>query len=468
MKRNLFVIIAIMLLAPMVLGAQTLKGSYFLDNSLNRNKLNPAFAPNVDYFQMPVIGNLGLGIYSNIDIPTFLYPIDGTLYTFLNQNVPFSQFDKKLPNNPNLDLAAYLNIINFGWKWGRGYWTFDLGVRINGDVDVPRDLFTFLKKGAAADGVYNIGYMKVNAMALAEAAIGYSRDLSDLVPGLRVGAKVRAIAPAGYIGANIDEISLTTTPDSWTIQTNGKLHTAIKGFALNINEEGGMSYDFDMTQLGLAGFGFSVDLGAEYKLDFDGFINGVHFSAAVTDLGKIFYSDDAIKAYMSNRSMQWSGLEELSFDQGLMSGVMDDLREDFMQLLVLDETDDIGSILGSTTPSFYIGAEMPFLKNTMSVGLLYSGRKSWSGYRQELTLSYNINPTPWFAFGVNYSFLNAFNTIGWILEFVPKAGVCFYLGSDYTPLEWAKAPANSPIGILPMATRLNVQLGLSFSLGGRD
>ena len=83
MKRKNIIILAIALLMPFVAGAQALKGSYFLDNSLNRNKMNPAFAPRSNYFQIPVMGNLGMGLVSNLDIPTFLYPMNGELVTFL-------------------------------------------------------------------------------------------------------------------------------------------------------------------------------------------------------------------------------------------------------------------------------------------------------------------------------------------------------------------------------------------------
>ena len=43
---------------PLMAGAQALKGSYFLDSSLNRHEFNPAFAPRANYFQMLGIGLL--------------------------------------------------------------------------------------------------------------------------------------------------------------------------------------------------------------------------------------------------------------------------------------------------------------------------------------------------------------------------------------------------------------------------
>lgn len=76
------------LLLPLMVGAQALKGSYFMDNSIDRNKMNPAFAPRSNYFQMPALGNLSVGVMSNMDVPTFLYPMNGELVTFLNRASP--------------------------------------------------------------------------------------------------------------------------------------------------------------------------------------------------------------------------------------------------------------------------------------------------------------------------------------------------------------------------------------------
>ena len=43
-KKYIIATLAILLL-PLTLGAQGLRGSYFLDNSIVRTKLNPAFSP---------------------------------------------------------------------------------------------------------------------------------------------------------------------------------------------------------------------------------------------------------------------------------------------------------------------------------------------------------------------------------------------------------------------------------------
>ncbi len=458
-----------MLLMPLMAGAQALKGSYFLDNSLNRNKMNPAFAPRADYLQIPAVGNFSVGALTNMDMQTFLYPIDGQLYTFLNKNVSADRFEAALARKPYIDISADLNLINFGWKWGKGYWTFDTGVRTNADVDIPRDLFTFMKRGSVDSGVYGIGSVRMNASVSLYAALGYSRDLSDLVPGLRIGAKVRGVVPAAYADVDLYDVNLSTSPDKWTLNANVMAHTSLHGLEL-LDAEGNFSPGFPGgMKIAPAGWGLSFDLGAEYSLKFDGFINGVSFSASFTDLGFVKYSAEATGKYTSEGQMDWTGVKvavvDGAVDQEALNSALDELKGEFQNLLNVKKAGGGHPITRSTLPSFYVGAEMPFCNNLMSIGALYSSRRSQFSSRHELTVSYNLNPAKWFAMGVNYSFLNVTKTMGFMLEFTPKAGPCLCVGVDYIPWEYVKAPKGMALPYLPTAARLNAHVGLAFALG---
>ena len=98
---------------PLLAGAQALKGSYFLDNSLNRHEMNPAFAPRANYFQMLGIGNMGVGAMTNLDVPTFFYPRFGELMTFLHKDVSVKEFDSALPKYPHLDVDMNTTLFGF-------------------------------------------------------------------------------------------------------------------------------------------------------------------------------------------------------------------------------------------------------------------------------------------------------------------------------------------------------------------
>ena len=484
MKTRNIILALVLLLFPVIAEAQVIKGSYFLDHSVNSHKMNPAFAPRANYFQLPVLGYTGFGLYSNVDVPLLTYPVNGKLGTFLHPSVSVDQFRRDLPNHLHFDADMETTILSFGgFNKKKAFWNFTIDTRMMYDMDLPSDLFLFVKQGVGTQSQkYNIGNINAYATAALQASFGYSREW---MKGLRAGFKVRAIAPIAYFGLNLEDVSLTTGADKWTVNTNGYLYTSMAGLDVKMSD-GSLGTDFDMNKFlsnkGLAGFGYSVDLGVEYTLEIGCPVDGLAFSLAVTDLGQIFYKKDCISAFKNEGSMDWIGFHvdenlNLNTDQA-----MADLESKASGLFNLKEMEHPQKFERSTMPRLYAGVELPFLKRTMSVGLLYSARFSHSYARHELTASYNITPCRWFALGLNYSFLNTTRSMGAVLELTPKAGPCLFVGMDYFPMEWAHAPVlESMLGeapqmlgkfgfktwAVPTSTRINLNFGLSFNLGSK-
>lgn len=487
MKKNHIIAAVVLFMLPVLAGAQALKGSYFLDNSINRHHMNPAFAPRANYFQLVGIGNIGFGMYSNLDLPTFMYPVGDKLGTFLHPSVSVKQFERKMPNHPHFDADFNTTILSFGWfTKNKSFWNFCLDTRVMMDMDLPGDLFVFAKKGAGTDGeFYNIGNINAYATAGLQASLGYSREF---MKGLRVGFKVRAIAPLAYAGINLENVSLSTSTESWKLNTEGYAYTAVSGLDMDLSQGETMpSMGFDLNRMlsnkVLAGFGYSIDLGAEYTLEVGSFIDGIKFSAAVTDLGQIFYKKNALSAFKTSGSVEWVGFQEVSLNSDAdLKNSIQEFMDNMSSLVNLSEMKHPHSFTRSTMPRFYLGVEYPFLKRTMSVGLLYSSRISHSYARHELTASYNLKPCKWFALGLNYSFLNTARTMGAMLELTPKAGPSIYFGVDYFPMQVAAAPLledylGGSTGIfrslgfdtvvLPTSMRFNFNFGIAMNLGSK-
>lgn len=485
--RRIIIVVAALLL-PLMVGAQALKGSYFMDNSIDRNKMNPAFAPRANYLQFPAIGNLSFGTHTNLDIPTFLFPSNGELLTFLHKDVSVQQFDKALADRPRLDTEASTNLLNFGfYKKSGAFWTFDLSVHTGLDVDIPRDLFMFLKKGTGTSGEsFNIANFNAYASASVQAALGWSKNISDAV---RIGVKARFVAPVAYAALNLENVRLTTSTEKWTIETEGYVYGALQGLEVNLPEgELAPEVSFDLNKAlankVLAGYGGSVDLGVDWQIVRDGFFKGLSLSAAVTDLGVIHYNKSALSAFSTAGKVEWMGFQDLSMDntdvEASLNDFVDSAQKEFVNLKQQDVKS--GKML-STMPSVYAGLEVPILWNRMSFGLLYSGRMSHSYYRQSLTASYNLTPLKWLALGLNYSLYDTRGLFGWLLELTPKAGFNLYLGCDYLPGEWTPAPIlddmvdmNIPAGLaakgvehmyVPTSLGVNFHFGLSLALGSK-
>lgn len=464
MRKTYITIIMALLLLPMTMGAQALKGSYFLDNSLTRTKLNPAFAPRANYFSLPVVSNVGVGFYGNMGPADFLYPIDGNLYSYLNKMVSVEEFSKNLAARPGADFEFDTDILGFGFYTSeKSFWNFELGLKLDASFGIPRDLFMLTKQGMPnPEQVYSLSDFNLYQTSSVYAAIGHSRDLSNLVNGLRIGAKVKFYAPLNHVGMSLGDSYLSMSEDKWAVKTNASAVVATSFLKLHpeaFDNPDVNLLDLNFSNIAPAGYGVAFDLGAEYRISTGGALDGMTFSVSAIDLGSFFFSEAQV--FTSKGEAAYQGFKDLEFgEQFDMTENVSALMDEFLGLANLEEESVTSSYNLRTCPKIYAGVEYPFLKDKMSVGLLYSGKLGYSRMINELTLSYNLNPARWFNFGVNWSFLNTYKTVGWIMEFTPKGGLNLFIGSDYT--FWEVMPTY----YLPVDKFwFDARFGLSFALG---
>ncbi|MGM9736711.1 MAG: DUF5723 family protein [Candidatus Cryptobacteroides sp.] len=449
-------------------GAQALTGSYFLDNSLMRNRLNPAFTPRANYFGIPAISNLGVGVYGNFGVSDLLYPKDGQLYTFLNSNVTSEEFAKKIAKYPGIDLDFNTDILNFGFYTSeKAFWSVDVGIKANASVGIPRDFLLFLKNGMDVTGqqtVYSMKGFNMFADASAYVSVGHSRDLSNIVKGLKVGAKFKFYVSMASIGMDLGNSTLSLSNDKWTVNADATGQIASSFFRVEPSAaEGEMaSFKTDFSKLKPAGYGFSFDLGAEYRLSIGCPVDGMTFSLSLLDLGGIFYNGANVQNLKSQGSASFEGMGEISLDENMnFNEALEGIKDDFLAIADFEEIAGSGFSV-ATGPQLYAGVEMPFLHDIMSVGLLYNAKFGRRSTINELTLSYNLTPCKWFNFGLNWSFLNSWKTLGWVIEFSPKSGVDFFIGSDYTFFQVM------PQYFLPVDKAwVNARFGLNFMIGSK-
>lgn len=126
MKRTAYYILAaaLILFGAGVANAQqnNLRTAYFLDGYTYNFKLNPALAPERGFFSIPAIGNLGVGVESNLALSTLLYPTaDGQMMTFLDDRVSAEEFSKKIRKRNNINANANIDILSLGFRTGLPY-----------------------------------------------------------------------------------------------------------------------------------------------------------------------------------------------------------------------------------------------------------------------------------------------------------------------------------------------------------
>ena len=306
-----------MLVCTLSANAQFLRTSYFMEGTHYRQQLNPALTPTKGYFNLPVIGavnatvgSTSLGYQDIIDIID-----DGDdFYTK-------PDFMNRLKDNNKLNVNFSTEILSAGWYKGKNFWSFNIGLRTDIGANLTKSMFTFLNE---MDGIednwrnsnYDISNQQLNINAYAEVGLGLSRQINSR---LTVGARVKALLgignmdlklnnvamnaslpsdarisqlqdPAYLSGLGVDDITkLRSEIESYhaNLAVDAHLESSFKG--LNLKKEDGQDYisdfEFESKDMGIAGYGFGIDLGASYKI-----MDNLTVSASILDLGFISWS----------------------------------------------------------------------------------------------------------------------------------------------------------------------------------
>ncbi len=320
----------IMTIITLPANAQFLRTSYFMEGTHYRQQLNPALTPTKGFINLPVIGavnatvgSTSLGYQDIIDI------IDdgGDFYTKPN-------FMNRLKDNNTLNVNFSTEILSAGWYKGKNFWSFNIGLRTDIGANLTKSMFTFLNQMETIEdnwrnSNYDISGQQLNINAYTEIGLGLSRQINSR---LTVGARVKALLGIGNMELKLNRIAMSAnlptdqqinewSNDSYWSGSLGEIETKAKDLkakfdnyhanltvgaelkssfkGLELKEEEGKDYvtdfDFDSGNLGIAGYGFGIDLGASYKI-----LDNLTVSASILDLGFISWSKSSTKIASAN------------------------------------------------------------------------------------------------------------------------------------------------------------------------
>ena len=359
------------------------------------------------------------------------------------------KFINKLKSSNDLNLNFNTDVLSAGWYKGRNFWSFNVGLRMDLGASIPKSIFSFMREtnGFDLDNIdwsnysRELGRERLNINAYAEVGVGYARQINDR---LTVGGRVKALLGMSNLSLDIKTISVNTslqgidsntdwsslTPEqienihgTADIKVEASLESSVKGLELKENENGyidDISYNSD--DLGFAGYGGAIDLGASYKL-----LDKLTLSAAVLDLGFISWSKGSTKIASAKT-------DGLSFDSNKEGDI-----ERFAEIIssgevlnydMLNMEVDEGSSKSRTKwlhSTLVFGAEYELLNQWLVLGLLSTTRFTQPKTMTELTLSANVRPSNAFNFAVSYS---AIQSAGKSLGLALKLGSAF-VGTDY-------------------------------------
>lgn len=482
-------VLSALLLVAGVAHAQFLRTSYFMEGAHYRMQLNPAMTPTRGYINIPVIGALNASVgSSSLGYQDIMDVIDddGNFY-----NNP--EFLGRLDNTNHVNLNINTDILSAGWYRGRNFWSFNVGVRTDLGVKLTKSLFTFLNEMDELEdnwrnSAYDISGQEVNLNAYAEVGLGYARQINDR---LTVGGRVKVLLGMGNLNLKFNSVSLDASlPSDARIQElqnmssispsdveslrreidgyhadlmlDARLESSFKGLTLQESSDGYIDdIKFESGDLGIAGYGFGIDLGASYRL-----LDHLTVSAAVLDLGFISWSKEstqvatAASSGISLRGSDYTTGLDASDPMGSVAALRENMNrlqadaENYMNRVsggdVLDyellelRTEDVSESRRSRLASTIVaGAEYGFFNDVLSVGVLSTTRFVEPKALTELTLSANYRPKNWFNLAVSYS---AIQSLGKSFGVGLKLGSLF-LGTDYMFLGKNSNSINAFIGI---------------------
>lgn len=458
--------------------AQNTNTLYFMDNIAERNNINPAFTPNCNfYFDFIVLPNMYMNFGNNNFIfNDLIYNQDGKPTLFLNSQENIDNFYNSLNPSTEIKFNLGINILSFGFKVKKHYFTFDMGVNAETYAYLPRDIFKLALYGAEDPhnvNKFDFSSLGIDASLYSKLGLGYMYQINNK---LQVGVKAKFLMGYANINTQINQLELGISRQSWTLKTDGIINASLP-LQFNINEDGSidpesiaMSNNNDLISLlyNPAGIGGAIDLGITYQP-----IKNLTISASITDLGMIYWKRNSISGNM-NGSHEITQLIDYTFGDTLNTEEITDmftqLGDDILGSIKIDGTNHTYATM--LRANFYTGVEYGILKNKISFGVV--NRLTFNNNRidDEATLAVNFRPVDCFKVTFDYSFINGrWGNIGIGLNL--RAGIFnMYLLADYIPLSFARVNLGDmgngkdlKIPIPNKSQGFNFQVGWSWNIG---
>lgn len=468
--KHIFISILAILTSSVASAQEENASAYFMDGYSMRHELNPAFGGERNYISIPALGNLGVGLNSNVGINTFLYKLPGTdrLTTFMSPEVSADEFLGKLENTNKINASVRLTILSAGFKGLRGYNTISLAARSKNGVTLPHELFEFMKLGQqGTESTYHMDDINIRSTNLAEIAIGHSHHIGKKI---EVGAKLKLLMGLADVNARVDRLNVTMGDTRWKVDAQGSMDIAAgKGLEVPTNAEAGKELDkpemrnqiawgdIKYNNFNPSGFGFGVDLGVCWRP-----IKRLTLSASLTDLGFVNWKHN-ITAATPNTTWEFDGFQNVALDSSQpgyednkLKTQLDNIWDGLKDCANFQRTSTDGSRTQSLGATLRLGAEyqMPFYKG-LTAGFLFThqfdGPFSWNEGR----LSANLKPAKWFDCNINVAQSTYGTSMGWMLNFHPR-GFNFFVGSDHQFFKIT--PQFIPVG------RANASINLGFNI----
>lgn len=440
----------VMFFAVGSLSAQSLRTGYFMDGNMFRYRINPAYISERGHFSIPILGGVGVTTESNLGFGDLFFDShlnNGEYLLFMHNSVDTNDFLSRLERNNDFHFNADFTLLSAGFKAFGGYNTLDVTMHSRVSMNMPYDLFRFMKVAnpmleAFANGripteemgssSFGIDGIMVNTRNYIDFSLGHSRPINN---NLTLGARAKVLFGLGYANAEFDNMQIEyDNIDSWSIQAHGSANVALGGeFKSQQKIVNGVSDNvvcgYRGAELGIQGLGFGIDLGATYEFK-ENILDGLTLSASLNDLGFIRWKGTQ-SAEIAGGEYSFGGFNRMAIITGTESidEQIDNLTEDLDDFIAMHETDE-SNVTTGIGAKLNIGAEyaMPFYKR-LSVGALYTHCFDDIYSYDQTSLVLTVSPLNVFDLAVSSTFSDYGTRFGAMANF-HFTGISLFVGTD--------------------------------------
>jgi hypothetical protein len=425
---------------------------YFMENVPFRNNLNPAFIPTQSYYlDIPLLSNISIWSgNSAVSASDIFFKQNGKLITPFHPDADRDAFLNILQPTSYVNFNYQHEILGFGFRVKKNYYTFGIRQRIESSIALPKDLMRLLLKGAP-DSIntnrFNLSSLHTDVTAYMEAGLGFARPVNNR---LTIGGKLKLLIGEAHADANFSKLNLDISPQAAILSGNGSARITAP-YEITQNADGTpKDIDTDGSLQEPMGWGAGADLGATYKL-----FKNLTLSASITDLGFIHWKKDSWKADMTTKA-SFTGINFKINDK--------------------DDNNDYGQQIGDSVKNAFtysrngagyttwltakvrVGGEYNLVKNKITLGALWENTVGGSYRYSEVTGSINFRPFYFFNTTFSYGVINGNSgTLGLGVNLI-GGPFNFYVATDYAPAKFTRD------GIPYKTKYVNAEVGLVMAI----
>jgi outer membrane protein OmpA-like peptidoglycan-associated protein len=393
------------------------------NQSLSPHQLivNPSYLPDAEFFiGLPGISNTSLGFSNNsFKYRDLIKQKPGTDSIYFD----FQDYLSALRKNNFIYAGGSSDIFSIGWREGRWYVSGRITENVGMRLRFGKELMQVAINGNAPYAGTNLplGDIFLQASHYRKYAVSLSRDIACR---LRVGATISYLYGMESVDIQRSNITLNTDPVTFDLTGSSDIlinTSGTKGYSKDSLSS--WSYLFQRPNRG-----YSLDLGAQYKVD-----ESLTVFGSILDMGRIHWKSKPINYQNTVDAYSYTGIQLNQFlgnsGDSLKSGVQKYL-DSLSNVFSIKETNN--SYTTRLPSRFYLGGKY-VLKNNNTFQLLYFGNTFRGKLYSSVSTAFTKRFSELFEMSVNWALHNnSVSNIG--AGFTLNLGLTqFSLMSDHLP-----------------------------------